>query len=211
MINFLLVLFGVTLLFTAATSRIEGYIKALAVQGLILFLMILSDFGKIETVTFLFLSMETIVFKTIVIPIILVRIVRKNVILKEVELYLSGFYSILIVSIIFAFGFFISYWSMKNGNSIRPLYFGISISVIISALFIIMTRKKIVTHVMGYMMLENGIFLLSLSIAKEMPLIVNMGVLLDIFIGIYLLGLFVNKIQIYYDKDHIDTLTNLKD
>ncbi len=211
MINFLLVLFGVTLLFTAATSRIEGYIKALAVQGIILFLMILADFGRIEQVTFLFLSLETIIFKTIIIPIILVRIVRKNSILKEVEPYLPGFYSVLIVSIIFAFGFFISYWSMKNGNNIRPLYFGISISFIISALFIIMTRKKIVTHVMGYMMLENGIFLLSLSIAKEMPLIVNMGVLLDIFICIYLLGLFVNKIQIRYNRDHIDTLTDLKD
>jgi hydrogenase-4 component E len=211
MTDFLLVLFGVTLLFTAATSRIEGYIKALAVQGIILFLMVLADFGRIEPASFLFLSIETFVFKTIIIPVIMVRIVRKNNIIREVEPSLPSFYSVLIVSLIFAFGFFISYWSMKNGNNIRPLYFGVSMSVIMAALFIIMTRKKIITHVMGYMILENGIFLLSLSVAKEMPLIVNMGVLLDVFIGIYLLGLFVNKIKVYYDEDHIDTLTDLKD
>jgi len=61
------------------------------------------------------------------------------------------------------------------------------------------------------MMMENGIFLLSMSVAKEMSIIINMGVLLDIFIGIYLLGLFANKIQAAFDTSHIDKLRQLKD
>jgi len=64
---------------------------------------------------------------------------------------------------------------------------------------------------MGYMMLENGIFLLSLSVAKEMPLVVNIGVLLDVFVCIYILGLFVTKIQSTFEELHVDKLTLLKD
>ncbi|MGA2142956.1 MAG: hydrogenase, partial [Brevinematales bacterium] len=88
---------------------------------------------------------------------------------------------------------------------------GISFSVIFISLFLIISKKNIVTHVLGYMMLENGIFLLSLSIARDMPFIIDLGVLLDIFTGVYLLGLFVNKIQDQFDRQDIDTLTKLRD
>jgi hydrogenase-4 component E len=61
------------------------------------------------------------------------------------------------------------------------------------------------------MMLENGIFLLSFSVANEMPMLVNIGVLLDLFVGIYLFVIFFNKIQSMFDGSHIDVLTELKD
>ena len=61
------------------------------------------------------------------------------------------------------------------------------------------------------MMLENGIFLLSLSVANEMPLLINLGVLLDLFVGIYLFVIFFNIIQSMYDGNNIDVLTELKD
>jgi hydrogenase-4 component E len=61
------------------------------------------------------------------------------------------------------------------------------------------------------MMLENGIFLLSLSVANEMPMLINLGVLLDLFVGIYLFVIFFNKIQSMFDGNHIDVLTELKD
>ena len=61
------------------------------------------------------------------------------------------------------------------------------------------------------MLIENGIFLLALSIAKEMPFIVAMGVLLDIFMAVYIFGLFVNKIQDVFTEIKIDNLSNLKD
>ena len=81
----------------------------------------------------------------------------------------------------------------------------------ITGLFVIMTRKKIITHVMGYMMLENGIFLLSLSIAREMPFIVNLGMLLDIFIAVFLLAVIVNRIKSTVEEATVDKLTELKD
>ena len=74
-----------------------------------------------------------------------------------------------------------------------------------------MTRKKIITQVMGFMLMENGIFLLSMAAVKEMPFIVSLGVLLDVFMAVYLLGLLVNKIHDRYDEIHVDTLQKLKD
>ncbi|MFZ0454367.1 MAG: hypothetical protein WAM24_11495 [Ignavibacteriaceae bacterium] len=59
------------------------------------------------------------------------------------------------------------------------------------------------------MMLENGIFLLSLSVANEMPMLVNVGVLLDLFVGVYLFVIFFNKIQEMYDGDHINSIINM--
>ena len=83
--------------------------------------------------------------------------------------------------------------------------------LIVSSLFLIVNRKTIITHILCYMMLENGIFLLSLSVANELPLLVNLGVLLDLFVGVYLFVIFFNKIQEMYDGSHIDDLTELKD
>jgi hydrogenase-4 component E len=64
---------------------------------------------------------------------------------------------------------------------------------------------------MGFVMMENGIFLLSLSFAGEMPFIVNLGVLLDLFIAVFLLGLFVSRINSTFDELEVDMLSELKD
>jgi hydrogenase-4 component E len=81
----------------------------------------------------------------------------------------------------------------------------------LTGFFIIATRKKLITHIMGYMILENGIFLLSLSAAKEMPFIVNLGVSMDIFIGVFLAGIFINRIKTNFDQHDIDDISRLKD
>ena len=60
-------------------------------------------------------------------------------------------------------------------------------------------------------MLENGIFLFSLALGSEMPMIVNIGILLDLFTSVLLLGVFVNRINEVFHTVEIDTLTELKD
>ena len=109
------------------------------------------------------------------------------------------------------FGFVIAVLLMRNYLSIKPLYFGVSVSTIMTGFFIILTRKQLFSHVVGYMMMENGIFLLSLSVAADMPFVVNAGVLLDIFVALYVLGLFSVKIQTALEESSIDMLTDLKD
>ncbi len=211
MSDILIILLGTTILYIFAASRIEAYVKALALQGTILFLLILVDVKDITWLNFAFLILETLIIKGIIIPYFLLSVIRKNEIGREVEPYISQFYSVLIASLIFMFGFVAAFWSAKTNAGIKPLYFGVSIILIIASLFLIINRKRIITHILCYMILENGIFLLSLSVANEMPILVNVGVLLDLFVGIYLFVIFFNKIQEMYDGNHIDTLTELKD
>lgn len=211
MADILIILFGTLMLYVFAASRIEAFIKTLAIQGLILFLLVIIDIHEIIWINIAFLILETLVIKAIVIPWFLLRTIRKNEIGREVEPYISQFYSLLIACTIFIFAFVIAFWTARVEPDINPLYFGVSISVIIASLFLIVTRKRIITHILCFMMMENGIFLLSLSVANEMPMLVNLGVLLDLFVGIFLLVIFFNKIQVMYDGSHIDVLTQLKD
>lgn len=211
MTEIIIILLGTSMLYVFAVSRIEAYVKTLAFQGVLLFLLVIIDIKDISWLNIAFLSIETLLVKGIAIPLFLLIIIRKNEISREVEPFISQFYSMLIAVGIFIFGFAAAFWSAKTGGEIKPLYFGISIVIIVSSLFLIINRKKIITHILSYMMLENGIFLLSVSVANEMPMLVNIGVLLDLFVGIYLFTIFFNKIEEMYDGSHIDVLTELKD
>ncbi len=211
MTDLVIVLFGLTLLYISAISRLEGYIRALAVQGFLLTLLVVVAGGRINIWNLAFIVLETLGFKTFVIPWFLTKVVRENEISRETEPYITNFYSLLFTSLIFAFSFFIAYWAVRNVTDVRPLHFGISIATIVFGLFIILTRKKLITHTMGFMIIENGIFLLSLAKVHEMPMIVNTGILLDLFLAVFLLGIFINKIKSSFEELDVNELTYLKD
>lgn len=209
--DILMILLGISLLYVFAASRIEAYIRTLSIQGLLLFGLVLLDLHKVSGLNQFLLILETLGVKAIFIPLFLLRVIRRNEIRHEVEPAIPQFYSILMATILFLFGFIVAFWASRTISDIRPLYFGISISLIMASLLLIVHRKRIISHILGYMLLENGIFLLSLSIANEMPLLVNLGILLDLFVAVFLLSVFFNKIQEMFDGDHIDSLTRLKD
>jgi len=211
MTDIFIILLGTSMLYVFSVNRIEAYVKTLAVQGLFLFFLVIVDIQEINWLNIAFLILETLVIKALVIPYFLLTVIRRNEIGREIEPYITQFYSIFIAGIIILFGFIAAFWSAKTNAGIKPLYFGASIMLIVSSLFLIVNRKTIITHILCYMMLENGIFLLSLSVANELPLLVNLGVLLDLFVGVYLFVIFFNKIQEMYDGSHIDDLTELKD
>ncbi len=199
------------MLYVSSVSRIEAYVKTLAAQGFLLFLLVMVGVKEMSWLNIAFLVFETLIVKTVVIPYFLLTVIRRNETPREIEPYISQFYSLLIASGIFVFGFVAAFWAARTGGNIKPLYFGISIAIMMLSLFLIVNRKRIITHILCYMMLENGIFLLSLSVANELPMLVNIGVLLDLFVAIYLFAIFFNKINEIYDGSHVDVLTELKD
>lgn len=211
MSDILLILFGTTLLYIFAATRIDAFAKTLALQGFLLFLMVVIDVHEVNWLNLAFLILETLVIKTVLIPVLFMRVIRQNEIRREMEPHFPQFHSLIIGTMILIFGIAIAYWIARTEVVVRPLNFGISIAIIIASLYLIINRKRLITHILCYMMLENGIFLLSLSVANEMPMIINLGVLLDLFMGIYLLLVFHNKIHSIHDDSYIDILTDLKD
>ncbi len=209
MINVLLIIFTISLLYLSIADRLLTYIKILAFQGIILFGVAFIELIQINPVNLALVLLETIVFKTILVPLFLNYIIKRNKITRDSEPFLPNFISLIVITLIIIITFLLS--NNIVNSSISKIYFIVSLSTIFSGLYIISTRKKIITHVLGYLVIENGVFILSLAVGSEMPLLVDLGILLDIFASVFLLGIFVNKIgDILKDVD-VDQLKNLKD
>ena len=86
-----------------------------------------------------------------------------------------------------------------------------SFSLIIMGFILIVGRTKAISQVIGYLLLENGIFLFAVLLLKKMPLLVEMGILLDLFIATVVMGIVVNNISDEFNNMDTIQLTTLKD
>ena len=78
-------------------------------------------------------------------------------------------------------------------------------------LFVAINNRDLVTHLISYLVIENGIFLLSLGLGGEMPMFVNSAILLDIFTSVLIMGMFFNKMKDYFQNLEASELSQLKD
>lgn len=209
MINILLVSFAISLIYMGIANRLSTCINILALQGIILFGVSLIELIQINTINLIFILFETIVFKTIAIPLFLKSVIKKNNIVREAEPFVPDFISIVIITCIILGSFIFS--NLIDVGHLRKMFFIVAISSLFTGLFIIISRKKVVTHIMGYLVIENGVFILSLSAGNTMPMLVNTGITLDIFVSVLVLGLFVNRIGNTFEEMNVDNLKNLKD
>lgn len=209
MINVLLITFTISLLYLAIANRLLTYIKILAFQGIVLFGVAFIELQEINVMNLIFILLETIVFKTFAVPYFLKYIIEKNKITREAEPFLPNFISLIVITSIIVVTFLLSNAIMEV--MLKKIYFVVALSALFSGLYIITTRKKIVTHIMGYLVIENGVFILSLAVGNEMPMLVNIGILLDIFVSVFLLGIFVNKVGDVLKDVDVDQLRSLKD
>lgn len=209
MINVLLITFTISLLYLAIANRLLTYIKVIAFQGIILFGVAFMALTEINMVNLILILLETIVFKTIAVPMFLRYVLEKNKITREAEPYLPNFISLIVVTLIIVITFLLA--NTITDVHLKKIYFVVALSALFSGLYVIATRKKIITHVMGYLVIENGVFILSLAVGNEMPMLVNLGIMLDIFVSVFLLGIFVNKVGDVLKDIDVDQLRNLKD
>lgn len=207
----LIILFGLTMLYLSTTSRLLAHVRTLAVQGLLLFLICATDFSHQPWFNIAFLTIETLLVKAILIPMFLSKVVKKTQTNRDTDANVAHFYCLLISSVILFGGFMLSVIEIPSLSMINPICFGIALATIIISLWLITIKHKILSNVIEFITMENGIFLLSLSVAKEMPILVNIGVLLDVFIAIYILGLFVSQINKELGDMEVAHLSDLKD
>lgn len=209
MTNVLLIIFIVSLVYLGIANRLQTFITIIAIQGIILFWVTLFELREVSTANLLFILTETILFKTVAVPAFLMYLIRRNRMTREAEPFLHNFTSLFIITFIIVVTVILSY--VISDTFIKKIYFVVALSTLFTGLFIIATRKKIITHVMGYLIIENGVFVLSLAVGNEMPMLVNMGIMLDIFVSVLILGIFLNKIGDVLKNVDVNQLRNLKD
>jgi hydrogenase-4 component E len=193
----------------AIANRLLTYVKVIAFQGIILFGVAFIELSEINIINLILILLETIVFKTIAVPMFLRYVLEKNKTSRDAEPYLPNFISLIVVTLIIVITFLLS--NTITDIHLKKIYFVVALSALFSGLYIIATRKKIITHVIGYLVIENGVFILSLAVGNEMPMLVNLGIMLDIFVSIFLLGIFVNKVGDVLKDGDVDHLRSLKD
>ncbi len=209
MVNVLLIILLITLLYISIANRLITYARVIAFQGFILFGVAFMQLKEINTLNLVLILLETIVFKAIIIPRFIVYVIKKNNITREAEPYLPNFISLIITTVIIIITILLAN-SIKD-EVLDKIFFIVALSTLFTGLYFIATRKKIITHVMGYLIIENGVFVLSLAVGNEMPMLVNLGIILDIFASVLILGIFLNKIGDVFKDVDIDKLNNLND
>ncbi|OFX77787.1 MAG: hypothetical protein A2X12_12075 [Bacteroidetes bacterium GWE2_29_8] len=210
MIVFLIVLFAITLIYISKTERFRTYLNLIALQGVLLFLIsFVSIFGSASISNLIFIIFETLLFKAIVIPLLLKHIISKIKISRVHEKSLPSFYSLIFIS----FGLLISVIISQyfKSEKIEALYFSISVFTLFTGLFLIVSHKKIFSHMIGFLVIENAVFLLSLAVGLEMPLLINLAIFIDIIVSVLILGLFINKMSAVIEDVNSEELSMLKD
>lgn len=200
----LIITFAVTLIYLSMTERFPIYAGLIGFQGVLLFALSFLELDTITPGTLLFVASETLVFKVLIVPWLLFRIIRKTGETRVHEKALPGFYSLLFISLGLLLSIVISY-SMKSSPS-NMIYFIVALFAVFTGMFMIISHRKIFSHLVGFLVIENAVLLLSMAIGSEMPMLINVGILLDIFVSVLILGIFVMRL-----KQHASDLTLLKD
>jgi len=200
----LIIVFAITLIYLCMTERFPVYAGLIGFQGVLLFALSFLELHAITLSTLLFVALETLVFKVIVVPYLLFRIISKTGEARVHDKALPGFYSLLFITLGLLLSIVISFSMNTSPNNM--IYFIVAFFAVYTGMFMIISHKKIFSHLVGFLVIENAVLLLSLAIGSEMPMLINIGILLDIFVSVLILGIFVMKL-----KQSAHELTMLKD
>lgn len=204
-----IILYAITLIYFALSERVKKFVWLLSIQGFILFGVVFFSLNTIEIFDFVFILVETILVKAIIVPWFLNRVRKHNHLSRDTKPSISVFYSIIVVVISLIVSFIIS--SFLNNSQIHTKYFTVAFASILFGLYFIIIHKNIFSHVVGYLVIENGIFLFSLAVGSTMPMMVNLAILLDVLMGVLVLGIFINHVGDTFQSIEIDQLSKLKD
>jgi hydrogenase-4 component E len=191
-------------------SRIRGIINAVALQGVLLGLFPLllhPDIGPRGIVH----SIGTIVLKGIVIPRFLFYAMREADIQHEVRPIVSCMNSLLLGAVGTALALVFSSTLPLAEQHTNTLIVPASLSTVWAGFILLTGRRKAITQVLGYLLLENGIFLFGLLLLEAMPFLVEVGVLLDLFTGVFVMGIIIHHISREFASMSTEHLTELKE
>jgi hydrogenase-4 component E len=189
-------------------DRFRSHTMILALQGLLLFGIAMARMHDFHPVEMGFIVVETLVFKAIIIPIILLHVIRKTQI-NRITSSSTQFGSLMMSIVALVASCTITYYMQNSGSD--TISFGVALYALLSGLILIVMRKRVFAHLVGFLVIENGVFLFSMAIGVELPMLINLAIMLDILISILVLGMFLQRMDNDMNTDESDALTSIKD
>lgn len=193
----LIVFFSLSIL---ATYRIVGIIRTFALQSFVLSLMPLFLHANAISGRDMMLFCGTLVLKAVLVPAILFWTIRHISIRSEIKPIIGVGASVICGALLIAGAFWISASLRLPGKLLSDMVLPCSLATILLGFMTMVTRTQAVTQVLGYLVIENGIFLFALSLFDAMPALIEMGILLDIFVAVFIMAIVLNRINEEFER-----------
>lgn len=208
--DILLVLVLLSNLYLLGASRLGAAIKAIAFQGVLLAILPLIFTREAVNLHAWILSAGSFTIKGVIMPILLFRAIREVKIQREVEPFIPLTASLLLGMLIVLITFWLG-WHFNLPTAVSSiLCVPTALAGVMMGLLLLVSRKKALMQVIGYMVLENGIYVFAMPLVVHMPFLVEIGVLLDVFVGVFIMGIIMNHIKNIFDSLSIENLMELK-
>jgi hydrogenase-4 component E len=206
----LLVMLLLVNFFLLGTSRLRALINGSAAQGALLGVLVLSVHGEL-TAQAVLISVATIALKSFVIPAMLTRAMRDLAIHREVEPVIGFVPSLLLGGLGTGLSLVFARTLPLAPEHVGSLLVPAALATAFTGFLLLATRRKAITQVVGYLALENGVFVMGLSLVEAMPFFVEIGVLLDLVVAIFVMGIIIQHISREFSSIDTAQLSSLKE
>ena len=209
-VDTLLSLVLLSILFSFGSSRLPGLIKVLAFQGVVVSVVPLF-IGHNMTGGGLLFTLVTLAIRGIVIPLCIYLAIKKVAIHREVE-PIIGYHASLLAGLGLIVG--ATFASNKFDlpvSSASALLLPTAIAVLVAGMFLLIARRNAIAMVLGYMMMENGIYLVGTTFSVRALHIVEFGILLDVLAGVMIMAVILQNIKQTFDDVDTALLRTLKE
>ncbi len=205
------VLLILTNLWLLGTSRLAVGTRAVAVQAVLLGAIGVLMNADVLGVRPVAVIVITTLVKAVLLPWLLRRAAREAGVQRELE-PIVGFTGSMAIGVALLGACFLIARPLHLPSNVQAgILIPVAMSTIITGLFMIVSRKKAITQVLGYLTMENGIYAFGAAFALREPLLVEMGVLLDVFVGVFVMGIAIYHISREFDHIDTDRLSALRD
>ena len=191
--------------------RVLSLINLFAMQGLVLSASTMVVAYSSNQHHLYYSAGMTLVLKVIVLPWILHRLIRKLNVKWDIEPLLNIPTTMLLglALVVFAFNLAQPITEMSQGVTRSTL--GIAIACVLLSFVMMITRRKAVPQVIGFLSMENGLFFAATSATYGMPMVVELGIALDVLVGMFVFGVFFFQIRETFDSLDLQHMEKLKE
>ncbi len=191
--------------------RILSLIKLFAWQGLVLSLSTFIVAYSTGQHHLYYSAGLTLLLKVMVLPWLLHRLMRKLNVRWDVETLINIPTTMLVGIALVIFSFNLAAPISQLSESITRGLIGIALASVLLSMLMMLTRRKAIPQVVGFLAMENGLFFAATSATHGMPLVVELGIALDVLVATFIFGIFFFQIRETFDSLDISHMEKLKD
>lgn len=209
-INNIITLILVTCFLVIGSRRLDTVIKLAVTQAVLLAGLSFTLGWATGIQEMYYASLLTLVVKAGVIPYILTKVVGRVGMSREVKSYVSMKMSFLIAGALVIVAYLANGQIMGHGSGLVHEALQAGVAMMLIGMLVMSTRKLAVMQIAGFIMMENGLFLTGVGTTNGMPLVVELGIFLDMLIGVLIMGMLVFRINRTFESIDTENLRNLR-